>query len=258
MIIYTDKVNSGYNGIITMEGSGKLMQMDMGLLKLPQGGSFELLEPDKETALLLLDGEVVFSYKGETKTGKRSSFIDECPHCLHIPRNIKVTITTKSGCEIYIQKALNAKDFTPVFYKPEDNMVNHTGKDILDDTMHRIVRTLFDFEHAPYSNMVLGEVLSLPGRWSGYIPHTHPQPEIYFFRFHRPEGFGAGFVGENVYKLKNNSLLLIGPDMSHPQVTAPGFPMLTVWGIRHLDGNPWQRSKTPDVPEYKWILEEKK
>jgi 5-deoxy-glucuronate isomerase len=198
-----------------------------------------------------VEGEVSFTYGQEHKTGKRTSYLDECPHCLHIPRNTKVTV--EGTCELYVQKALNDRDFTPVFYKPEDNMVNHTGKGILDDTMHRVVRTLFDYEHAPYSNMVLGEVISLPGRWSGYIPHTHPQPEIYFFRFPRPEGFGAGFVGENVYKLKNNSLLLIDADKSHPQVTAPGFPMLTVWGIRHLDGNPWMRSKTPDVDEYKWI-----
>lgn len=35
--------------------------------------------------------------------------------------------------------------------------------------------------------MVLGEVLNDRGNWSGYLPHRHPQPETYLFKFDRPE-----------------------------------------------------------------------
>jgi 5-deoxy-glucuronate isomerase len=254
MLCYLDTVKKGYNSVIALESNGKLLQMDMGLLKLSADSSFEITERDKETALIVLEGKVSFSYKGECKTGRRDSFFDECPPCIHIPRGVCLKIEALSNCELYVQKTLNSRDFEPVFYAPEDIIETHACEGILDDTMHRIVRTIFDYEHADYSNMVLGEVVSLPGRWSGYIPHSHPQPEIYFYRFQNPEGFGAGFMGENVYKIKNNSLLLIEPDLSHPQVTAPGFAMLTVWGIRHLEGKPWLRSKTPNVPEYEWLL----
>jgi 5-deoxy-glucuronate isomerase len=254
MLYYMDGVQEGYNSVITLEDNGRLMQMDMGILKLSAVGNFTLHEKDKETAVLVLEGDASFSCANEEKTGRRDSFLDESPFCVHIPRGISLAVTSLQGCELYVQKTLNSRDFPPLFYAPQEVRVSHFCENALDDTMHRIVRTIFDYEHAPYSNMVLGEVVSLPGRWSGYIPHTHPQPEIYFYRFTRPEGFGAGFMGENVYKLKNNSLLLIEPNMSHPQVTAPGFAMLTVWGIRHLEGNPWQRSKTPDVPEYTWLL----
>ena len=69
----------------------------------------------------------------------------------------------------------------------------------------RRVNTIFDKDIAPWSNMVLGEVLNDRGNWSGYLPHRHPQPECYYFKFDRPEGFGASFVGDQVFKSVDNS-----------------------------------------------------
>ena len=66
--------------------------------------------------------------------------------------------------------------------------------------MVRTVRTVFDYENAPYSNMVNGEVINHQGSWSSYTPHSHPQPEVYYYRFQREEGFGACFIGDNAYK----------------------------------------------------------
>lgn len=57
--------------------------------------------------------------------------------------------------------------------------------------------------------MVLGEVLNDRGNWSGYLPHRHPQPETYLFKFDRPEGFGASFVGDQVFKSVDNSFSAI-------------------------------------------------
>ena len=45
-------------------------------------------------------------------------------------------------------------------------------------TAQRQVNTIFDYDTAPYSNMVLGEVINDRGNWSGYLPHYHPQPEV--------------------------------------------------------------------------------
>ena len=48
--------------------------------------------------------------------------------------------------------------------------------------------------------MVLGEVVNLPGKWSSYPPHHHPQPECYFYRFDKPMGFGAGWGNGEIYE----------------------------------------------------------
>ncbi len=49
---------------------------------------------------------------------------------------------------------------------------------------------MFDLDNAPQSNLVMGEVFNQPGRWSSYPPHHHPQPEVYYYQFEHPEGFG--------------------------------------------------------------------
>lgn len=76
-------------------------------------------------------------------------------------------------------------------------------------------------------------------RWSSYPPHHHPQPELYYYQFDHPEGFGAGFEGNTPYKTENGSCLCIRGGNAHQQVTAPGYEMYYVWLIRHLDGDPW-------------------
>ena len=117
----------------------------------------------------------------------------------------------------------------------------------------RRVNTIFDKDIAPYSNMVLGEVLNDRGNWSGYLPHRHPQPECYYFKFDRPEGFGASFVGDQVFKSVDNSFSAIPGECLHPQAVAPGFQMYTCWMIRHLDGDPWLQSTRNEDERYLWL-----
>jgi 5-deoxy-glucuronate isomerase len=101
--------------------------------------------------------------------------------------------------------------------------------------------------------MVLGEVLNDRGNWSGYLPHRHPQPETYFFLFDRPEGFGASFVGDEVFKSVDHSFSAIPGGALHPQAVAPGFQMYTTWMIRHLDGNPWLQTDRCEDERYTWL-----
>ena len=103
--------------------------------------------------------------------------------------------------------------------------------------------------------MVLGEVLNDRGNWSGYLPHRHPQPETYFFLFDRPEGFGASFVGDEVFKSVDHSFSAIPGGALHPQAAAPGFQMYTTWMIRHLDGNPWLQTDRCEDERYTWLHE---
>ena len=117
--------------------------------------------------------------------------------------------------------------------------------------MKREIKTFFDYENAPFSNMVLGEVLSYPGKWSSYPPHHHPQPEVYFYRFDHPQGFGAGFANGEIYKTGHNGMSIITSGF-HSQVTAPGYALCYSWGIRHLDGDPWLKTRIDD-PEHAWL-----
>ena len=48
---------------------------------------------------------------------------------------------------------------------------------------------------------------------------------------------------------------LSSPDKMHSQVTAPGYSCCYAWGIRHLPGNPWDKTRIDDE-EHLWLLED--
>mgnify|MGYP003056721503 FL=1 len=115
---------------------------------------------------------------------------------------------------------------------------------------------VFYYENAPYSNLVLGEVFHKPGCWTSYPPHYHPQPEVYYYEFDKPQGFGVGFNGDDCYKVGDKGCLCITPMHTHQQAAAPGYKMCYVWMIRHLDGDPWRKTRI-DAQEHTWLLDDK-
>ena len=247
------ELKKGYNEIARMNDAHHDVLMDVGLQTLAKGESLELLEEEKETALLLLSGNVDFCWGDGMTQASRSSLFDENPTALHLPRRCRARVTADSDAELIIQKTTNEKDFAPVLYGPADIITDVFGENVWGDTARRMVRTVFDFNNAPYSNMVLGEVINFPGRWSSYIPHWHEQPEVYFYRFDRESGFGAAFLGDEAYKIRHNSAFFIPGGPTHPQVSAPGYAMYYCWMIRHLENNPWTSRINDEA--HTWLLE---
>lgn len=230
------------NGVKVLSRAGDTvndMMMDITVHRMKAGEALTLCRATEETAVLLVLGKVTFQWDGCRETGQRDSFIEERPYCLHVCRNTQVVVTAQAGSEVLIQSTENERAFAPVFYHPEDCRDDIFGLNVFENKMKRTVRTVFDYRNAPYSNMVNGEVVNHQGGWSSYTPHHHPQPEVYYYRYERSEGFGACFVGDDVYKIRDGSCACIPGGVTHPQVTAPAFPMYYCWMIRHLDGNPW-------------------
>lgn len=242
------------NGVKVLSRAGDAvndMMMNITVYRMKAGEERAFLREKEEMAVLLVTGDVTFSWNGQTKTGHRDSFIEEGPYCLHTPKGVAVAVRANFDSEVLVQTTENLRNFDPVFYRPEDCRDDIFGLDVFDNKMKRTVRTVFDYKNSPYSNMVNGEVINHQGGWSSYTPHHHPQPEVYYYRYERPEGFGACFLGDEVYKIKDGSCACIPGGVTHPQVTAPAFPMYYCWMIRHLEGNPWT-DRIVD-PRYTWI-----
>ena len=242
------------NGIKVLSTAGDAendMMMNIRIFRMTAGQSHAFHLENEELAVLLVLGDVTWVWADREETGHRESFIQEGPYCLHVPRGVSVTVQANADSEIIVQSTENDRDFLPVFYRPQDCRDDIFGLDVFDNKMKRTVRTVFDYKNAPYSNMVNGEVINHQGGWSSYTPHHHPQPEVYYYRYERSEGFGACFLGDDVYKIKDGSCACIPGGVTHPQVTAPAFPMYYCWMIRHLDGNPWT-DRIVD-PRYTWI-----
>lgn len=233
------------------------MMMNITVYKVKKGESVTLIEPDMETAVLLLQGDITYFYEDTEARASRKSVFEEMPTCLHVARNVEVVVKAESDAEILVQSTQNDREFASRLFRAEDcyKFVSCEGR--WDNTAVRDVVDIINIKNSPYSNMVLGEVYARQGRWWSYIPHYHPQPEVYYYKFERPEGFGACFIGDKAYTVKDGSCGMFEGGYTHAQVTAPGYPMYCTWMIRHLDGDPWDNTRT-DKPEYTWLLDEDK
>lgn len=247
----------GYNPITTMDEKEDNTMMEFGILRLAKDQVESLVDDDKESAILLIQGEVSLRWTGQKQIIKRSSCFDENPWVLHVPKNVMVTVVGISAdSELSITKTTHDKIFEPKLYTPEECESEKRGQGTLREASTRIVRTVFDYSNAPYSQLVVGEVIDYPGKWSSYPPHHHPQPEIYFYKFYPEQGYGFSELGEDVVKLRNNDTVKILEDVTHPQTTAPGYAMYYIWVIRHIDGNPYKSPEYPVfTPEHLWLID---
>ena len=246
------ELKQGYNSYIDLDTDDMGTLMDVGLLVLEEGDTFTFDEAGKEIAVLLFAGKVTYAWDDKVVEADRPDCFHYEAYCLHACKGTKVTLTAHAHSELYIQKTYNDKTFDAVMYDPSSIDVELKGYNgELKGAMQREIKTFFDLSNAPYSNMVLGEVLNHPGKWSSYPPHHHPQPEVYFYRFDYPDGFGAGFANAEIYRTGHNGLAVINHGF-HSQTAAPGYAMCYAWGIRHLDGDPWDKTRIDD-PEHAWL-----
>lgn len=250
---YPKPDKSGKMILTTTDGIYKKCLMNITVYNMAPNEELKFFEEDQEMAILLVSGELEYKYDNEVKKVKRDSFITQSLYCLHVCKGKTVTVKAYCKTQVLVQATKNERVFDSVFYTPDDCVDATAGSDLCDGTAVRTVRTAFDYKNAPYSNMVLGEIISHQGRWSSYIPHSHEQPEVYYYRFDKPQGFGACFIGDDVFKIKDESFSCITPNKTHPQVTAPGYPMYVVWMIRHLENNPW--TTRVDDPDHLWMVD---
>ncbi|MCL2194889.1 MAG: 5-deoxy-glucuronate isomerase [Oscillospiraceae bacterium] len=224
--------------------------------------TLEIYSEEEETAIVLLEGNVGMGVECPVNgsyvvNAKRVNPIDHAGYCLHVPRYTHVTIylLEKTPSEILVQSTKNDREFPSQFYTPENTRRDTFGQGQFDGKAERRVTTYFDIHNAPYSNMVCGEIVQPQGGWSSYPPHEHPHPEVYYYRFDKPQGFGACFLDDGVHKIRDRSFAAIEGGKYHPQVTAPGYRMMYVWMIRHFDGYPWDERNFH--PDHTWLLEGK-
>lgn len=243
---------NGVKTIVETTGTYKNMMMDVHVYDLKKGESNPFLYENDEMAILLLHGSIELSYCDKTVLTSRSGIWEESASALHVPQHTPVTVNAVEDSSILVQRTQNSTVFKPKFYAKDEIRIDRFGQDLCAGKAVRDVTTIFDYRNAPYSNMVLGESYTHQGSWSSYIPHSHDQPEVYYYRFDKPQGFGACFVGDEVFKITDGSFSAIPGGVVHPQVSAPGYRMYYVWMIRHLPENPW--TSRVDAPEHLWMI----
>lgn len=240
---------NGFTSLSSIGGANGA-RMDFGILRLKKGETHTNAQP-LERAYLLIAGETDFFYEGCRAIAKRRNCFDDAPWVLHVPAGVEVTLTARGDSELSLHAVENANSFPAKLYRPEECADEMRGAGTMRETSTRIVRTVFDKSNAPLSNLVLGEVITFPGKWSSYPPHHHPQPEIYFYKFSPVNGYGICQLGDNAVVVEENSTVFIVENETHPQTAAPGYAMWYLWVICHLDGEPYIQPVFE--PEHEWV-----
>lgn len=205
-----NELHRGYNVYIDETTNQMGTMMNVGLLVMEDGDTYTYESSTNEVAILLFEGKVTYEWDGKKVEADRPNCFHHEAYCLLASRATRITLTAHGHSELYLQDTVNENKYESVMYTPEAVQTQHAGsKGELMGAMEREIKTFFDYENAPFSNMVLGEVLNRPGKWSSYPPHHHPQPEVYFYRFDYPNGFGAGFANGDVYKTEHNGCAVI-------------------------------------------------
>ena len=239
--------------LTTYENEYRDMLMDIRVYRMDENEQLEFQSKNEEIAVLLLQGKITFVCEEIQQVASRRSVFLDGPFAIHASHDHVVQIIAHEKSEIIVQKTMNHAAFPTKLYAPEDAPWKYSSQGWYGNVANRRVNTIFDHDIQPASNMVLGEVLNDPGNWSGYLPHRHPQPECYFFLFDHPEGFGASFIGDQVYKSIDHSFSAIPGGKLHPQSAAPGYQMYTCWMIRHLEQQPWLQSDRCEDEAYTWL-----
>ena len=141
----------------------KDMMMNITAYNLKKGESLTLGEPEMETAILLLKGDITFYYEEREERAIRSGVFTDAPTCLHVSKDVEVVVEANEDAEILVQSTENDKDFPSKLYRKEDisSFVSCEGR--WENTAVRDVVDIINIKVAPYSNMVLGEVYARQG-----------------------------------------------------------------------------------------------
>lgn len=162
--------------------------LDFGLRRLRPGARWREVAA-KETVWILLHGEVEIELNGVATAASRQSVFDEGPTTIHCaPGAVLGLRAGPKGAEFAVAATVNPRIRNTRLYHSREFVAEDRGAGLAQDACRRLVRTIFDHASRPDSAFVIGEVVNLPGRWSSYPPHHHPQPEIYHYRFTEPQG----------------------------------------------------------------------
>jgi 5-deoxy-glucuronate isomerase len=219
-----------------------------------EAGEIHTGHAETETAWLMMHGRLAGRVGDTAFELERRSLFDESASCVHASAGTAVSFEARTDCELTVYSCGNHQEFAPRVFTPEQVPNEHRGEGQVAGRCLRFVRTIFDGSTSPENaELVLGEVVTLPGGWSSYPPHHHRQPEIYHYRFTEPQGYGHAELGDEVFKVNDGDTVCIPPGFDHAQCAAPGYGMYYSWIIRHLPGDPYT---IPDFTDaHAWTMD---
>ncbi|MCG8454573.1 MAG: 5-deoxy-glucuronate isomerase [Spirochaetales bacterium] len=180
----------------------------------------------------ILVGDTLYS-----EVGKREDLFQGKPEGVYVPTGSTATITAVHGSlTLCIAGGRSSKVLSSFVVRQEDVDTVQYGSD--ETKTHRKIHHILGASQVT-DRLLVSELFTVgEGGWSGFPPHKHDADcenesafeEVYYFRFHPSQGFGAQFAYVNdddfgpVHHIKDGSVMVLDKGY-HPVVVAPGYQM---------------------------------
>lgn len=219
---------------------------------------------DQEVALIVLEGhaEVRASDEDYGILGSREHVFDGPPPpvlLLEPGRDLEVR-PAGGGATIVIAEAPGADVRSTRLIRPEDIHVETRGNGNTERRIHHLLGP--DTEAG---RLILFEVFTPGGNWSGYPPHKHDTEdppteayleELYYYRYARPAGWGTARVYtpdrslDVSFATTDGDVVLI-PQGYHPFGAAAGYDAYFL-NVMAGPGRAWHFTLDPD---HSWMMD---
>ncbi|WP_079474085.1 5-deoxy-glucuronate isomerase [Marinococcus halophilus] len=232
------------------------------VFKLSQGQTVKKETLSNEVCIVILSGKVNIATEKEKyeNIGHRMSVFEWTPpYSVYVPPKDQYAIQALTEVEYVVCAAPGKGTYEARLITPEDVKVSTRGSGNLTRYIHDILP-----EQANADSLLVVEVLTPQGSWSGFPPHKHDEDnlpheskleETYYHKINPENGFAYqrvytddNLLDENL-AVKNDEAVLV-PKGYHPVAAPPGYD---VYFLNVMAG-PIRTWNFKNDPEHEWLL----
>ena len=220
-----------------------------------EGASFEGNSGPNEVAIVPQQGQLSAEVNGQSFDLSRRGVFEELPHVLYLPPQTAFKV---SGSGAFAHGGAPATGQLPLrLIRPEEMRVEmRGGANAARQVSHILGPDL------PAERLLLYEVYTPSGNWSGWPPHRHDGQrgslyieETYYYRMQPAEGWAVhrNYSPEDGYDealIARDGDLILAPRGYHPVAAAPGS---NVYYLNFMAGEALlEQRRAPPVDEAEW------
>lgn len=246
---------SGQVGVTPGTAGWRYLSFEVTALKA--GETFQSDSAGLEVAVVPQSGHFSLTAGGQTFELRRGSVFSELPHVVYLPPRLPWTVTARAD-STFAHGGAPAEGRLPlrVFTPAEMRVELRGGANARRQVSHILGPDL------PAERLLLYEVYTPGGNWSGWPPHRHDGrlgslsiEETYHYRISPPEGWAvhrnySPEDGLDELLLARDGDLILSPRGYHPVAAAPGS---NVYYLNFMAGEAQgEERKVPPVDEARW------
>ena len=217
----------------------------------------------QEAALVPLEGAARVTANGASFLLERKSVFAGLPHVLYLPPGTRYRVEARTAFTFALGGAPASGRYPLRLFRPEEMKVEIRGGANATRQVNHVLGP-----HLPAERLILFEVYTPSGFWSGWPPHRHDGrmgsaylEETYYYQITPKHGFA---IHRNYTKdtdldeclLARDGDLILVPEGYHPVAAPPGS---NVYYLNYLAGELLDEARaTPpkDDPDWAWMRED--